>query len=151
MAARRVDGIAAMEKKMSTAASACSTADQPLYLNRVEEAYGALPRARQVVFLDVVNRRGDYAQSRFQVPCSDDCDSEALDLRERYLLARFNNLFATFGGARLTIYAPRNDGGLMRSLERALERFAFPRRTNDRAGLGSFANYMARINRAVRP
>ncbi|MDR0362542.1 MAG: hypothetical protein LBJ46_07670 [Planctomycetota bacterium] len=123
--------------------------DGALYLDRVAESCRALPESHRVVFLDVVNERGEYALADFVVPRSVDCDPAARELRERYLLARLNNLFVTFGGARLTVFSPREDGDLTRDLERALDRFDFDRPTNDRAGFGSFANYMARINRAA--
>lgn len=123
--------------------------DRPLYLDRVTAAYSALPRSHRVVLFNVVNARGEYVADEFRVPMSEDCDEAALALRDRYVLARLNNLFVTFGGAALTIYAPAGDERFLRGLERSVARFDFARPTNDRTGFGLFANCMSRINRAA--
>ncbi len=122
---------------------------QPLYLNRVAAAYAGLAQTEQLVFLDTVNPAGEVVAHAIQVPPSASCDAYDLKIRDAYILAHLTNLFVTFGSVRLEIFLPLADKLLAASVEKAVGLFDFDRQTNDRTGLGSFANYIARINRAA--
>ncbi len=123
--------------------------DQTLYLNKVSATYSALPDAARLVFLDTVNRAGEVVSHEFAVPFSHACTDAEVKIRDSYILAQLNNLFVTFGGAKLTIYLPLSDTKLLAAVQAAVAEFDFDRLTNDRTGLGSFANYMDRINRSA--
>lgn len=123
--------------------------DQALYLNQVTAAYSSLADADRVVFFDRVNRKGEVVAHEFAVPYSAACSEAELRVRDFYILAQLNNLFVTFGGAKLTVYLPLSDKRLLESVTSAVAEFAFDRPTTDRTGFGSFANYMDRINRSA--